>query len=147
MKPGFAVQKPGTHPKLPVRLEPPRSSLRGAVPREAPPAGEAPAAPRERHAPIPKGTPERSRSYLAFVRAKPCAWCSAPAPSDPHHQGRHGMGSKTDDWRCIPLCRADHDQYGRTRTIGTMDAALTASWAAEQIICLLIEWNVTRSER
>lgn len=60
-----------------------------------------------------KGGPARSDAYLAYVRSKPCMFCGADAPSDPHHVGSRGMGQKTDDLRCVPLCRRCHDAYHR----------------------------------
>lgn len=52
--------------------------------------------------------PDRDSQYLAYIRAMACCYCSAPAPSDPHHVGREGMGQKVHDYRCVPLCRSCH---------------------------------------
>jgi hypothetical protein len=82
--------------------------------------------------------PLRSRSHLALVRDLPCAYCSAPPPSDPHHYGPHGTGTKTSDYRVVPLCRVDHDRFHATRTIGVMTVEQTDAWLHEQIIRVLI---------
>jgi len=67
--------------------------------------------PAPRQVPKPSG-PSRSESYLEFVRRQPCCNCQAPPRSDPDHVGPRGVGQKTDDFRCIPLCRRCH----QTRT-------------------------------
>jgi len=54
--------------------------------------------------------PARAPHYLAFVRQLPCCVCGSPEPNDPHHWGPRGMGSKTDDFRTVPLCRRCHDR-------------------------------------
>lgn len=72
-----------------------------------PPAVPAVSAPTFR----PRARPVRSRSYLSWVATKPCASCSAPGPSDPHHFGPRGYGEKTDDLRAVPLCRRCHDAF------------------------------------
>lgn len=61
----------------------------------------------------PSREPERSLRYMEFIRELPCASCSAPPRSDPHHVGRQGMGQKVDDFRCVPLCRRCHDMAER----------------------------------
>lgn len=52
--------------------------------------------------------PRRSKSYLAFVRKLDCCNCGTPGPSDPHHEGKRGVGQKTSDMLVIPLCRRCH---------------------------------------
>lgn len=54
--------------------------------------------------------PARSPAYLAWVRRQACCNCFARGPSDPHHEGPHGLGQKTSDFNCVPLCRACHRQ-------------------------------------
>lgn len=55
--------------------------------------------------------PRRSKSYLAYVRKLDCCNCGTPGPSDPHHEGKRGVGQKTSDMLVIPLCRRCHSIY------------------------------------
>lgn len=57
--------------------------------------------------PKPK-KPSRSVAYLQHVRQHDCCNCGAFGPSDPDHVGPRGVGQKTSDYNCIPLCRACH---------------------------------------
>lgn len=50
----------------------------------------------------------RSKEYLEFVRALPCAVCGKIGPSDPHHVESGGVGMKGSDGSVIPLCRKHH---------------------------------------
>jgi len=52
--------------------------------------------------------PSRSAAYLQHVRQHDCCNCGAFGPSDPDHVGPRGVGQKTSDYNCIPLCRACH---------------------------------------
>ena len=52
--------------------------------------------------------PRRSKAYLAFVRKLDCCNCGTPGPSDPHHEGKRGVGQKTSDMLVVPLCRRCH---------------------------------------
>lgn len=54
--------------------------------------------------------PARAPSYLAWVGEQDCALCRAPAPSEAHHYGPRGVGQKTDDYRCVPVCRRCHER-------------------------------------
>jgi hypothetical protein len=49
--------------------------------------------------------PSRSAAYLQHVRQHDCCNCGAPGPSDPDHNGKHGMSQKATDYGSIPLCR------------------------------------------
>jgi hypothetical protein len=61
------------------------------------------------HRPQPKPKkPSRSAAYLQHVRQHDCCNCGAFGPSDPDHVGPRGVGQKTSDYNCIPLCRACH---------------------------------------
>lgn len=85
--------------------------------------------------------PARSQTYLAFVRGKPCCACSAPAPSDPHHYGRRGMGQKTDDYRTVPLCRRCHDRWHAEHVVeGDADRRETDLRFLRVQVALLVEW-------
>jgi len=55
--------------------------------------------------------PARAKHYLAFIRERPCIVCGSQVTIDPHHHGRHAMGEKTDDYRCVPLCHYHHMTY------------------------------------
>jgi len=57
--------------------------------------------------PKPK-KPSRSVAYLQHVRQHDCCNCGAPGPSDPDHVGPRGVGQKTSDYNCVPLCRPCH---------------------------------------
>lgn len=77
-------------------------------------------------------------SYLNWIRSQPCANCSAPGPSHPHHstvapvtcemcsgpprerpQAKRGKGTKSHDHYAFPLCfkchRRFHDAAGPFR--------------------------------
>ena len=55
----------------------------------------------------------RSEEYTAFVRNHPCLVCRRPA--DSHHAfGRSGIGLKSSDFTCVPLCRVHHIELHRT---------------------------------
>jgi hypothetical protein len=80
--------------------------------------------------PQPKIVPDRDEDYLQFIRSEPCVRCNHPSPSDPHHHplaGHSGKGTKTSDYRTLPLCRSrachpDMHQYGKTTFWGDLDA-------------------------
>lgn len=92
--------------------------------------------PRAELRPVPKPQgPARAPKYLAFVRLKPCLLCGAPGPSHAHHHGPRGTGQKTDDYRTIPLCAADHDGYH-----GGHRPQLTAQFVAHAQRELLVEY-------
>lgn len=52
--------------------------------------------------------PARSLAYREWVKRQACCNCFAQGPSDPHHEGPHGLGQKTSDFNCVPLCRTCH---------------------------------------
>jgi len=51
----------------------------------------------------------RSKSYLEFIRSRPCLMCGAPE-TVAHHEplGSAGKGIKAPDSHCIPLCAYCH---------------------------------------
>jgi hypothetical protein len=56
--------------------------------------------------PVPKDLPPvRSDAYREFVRGHVCLACDRKSrPVEAHHEGPHGLGVKTDDFWCVPLC-------------------------------------------
>lgn len=64
----------------------------------------------------------RSEAYLRFVRSKPCVFFSRSCrgPVEAHHHGKHPIGQKTDDTRCVPLCNGHHRELTDT---GHVEAA------------------------
>lgn len=56
--------------------------------------------------------PWKSEKYLKWVRNRPCAVCGNPE-SEPHHLrlGFAGIGQKSSDCLCVPLCRVHHDEF------------------------------------
>lgn len=60
---------------------------------------------------------EECPAFLAFVRRRPCVACGAPPPSQAAHvrysdaargHVNPGVGAKSDDRRCVPLCADCH---------------------------------------
>lgn len=93
----------------------------------------------------PKSKPWRSKAYLRYIRQQSgCACCCrVPTPDDPmeaSHHGAHGMGTKSDDSRAIPLrksCRAYYHQHGTFRTFSRSETDACAESAA---VRLLMTW-------
>jgi len=55
----------------------------------------------------------RNPAYLKWVKTLPCYVCHMPA-DDPHHATGlklGGMGIRSPDWTCLPLCRICHTDY------------------------------------
>jgi hypothetical protein len=68
------------------------------------------------------GKPRRGRTYdpayMRWVKKWPCAACGLEGGSDPCHTkaiDRGGMGQKTSDRSCIPLCRVHHREFDQGR--------------------------------
>ncbi len=77
---------------------------------------------------------------MAFVREWPCCSCTAPGPSDPHHFGSRGMGQKTDDFRCVPLCRRCHDIFHDTNALPALDKASTKLFLLQRQVDTLVAY-------
>jgi hypothetical protein len=92
----------------------------------------------------PKGAaargPARNEAYLAYVRAKPCAGCAAPGPSDPHHYGLRGVAQKASDYQTTPLCRRCHDSFHDTRELPGRNVAETRGDLLAAQVALLVRW-------
>lgn len=133
-----------------VEQEAPRGRKTAPLAVMAPAAKELEKAPKERRVeaarailtsqPKPR-SPARSAAYMAYVRTHACCACSAAAPSDPHHWGPRGIGQKTDDFRCVPLCRRCHDSWHDHHVVaGETDKVGTERRFALVQVRLLIEW-------
>lgn len=59
---------------------------------------------------VPKTKTQRSRSFLDFVRTKPCATCPNTEgwAVQAHHFTTGGMGLKGSDYYCAPQCMSCH---------------------------------------
>ncbi len=55
--------------------------------------------------------PVRDYKYRLFIKNLPCLACLKTWNVDPCHTGPRGLGQKTSDLACIPLCRKCHDQF------------------------------------
>ncbi|HMI94651.1 MAG TPA: HNH endonuclease [Polyangiales bacterium] len=86
--------------------------------------------------------PLRSEAYKAFVRGKPCMFCPAMPPVDPHHFGPRGTGQKTDDLRCVPACWRCHERFhdGKWEALGFVDRVTTVAAIYRKQVDLLIEY-------
>lgn len=50
----------------------------------------------------------RSAKYRAWVRSLDCVVCSVSQGIEAAHTGPRGLGQKSSDYSCIPLCRRHH---------------------------------------
>jgi hypothetical protein len=57
--------------------------------------------------------PVRDDGYRRFVRSFVCSVCGRSWPVDACHTGPHGIGQKSCDLTCIPLCRVHHKEFDR----------------------------------
>jgi len=93
--------------------------------------------------------PTRSRSYMAFVRERPCCICLRQA-DEAHHFGPRGMGTKATDLSCVPLCKEHHVEFhtsGRCTLLG-LEMGRTETerhFYKAQAECL-IEWIESKGE-
>lgn len=55
--------------------------------------------------------PVRDPLYRRFIKSLPCVACLKTWNVDPCHTGPHGVGQKSCDLSCIPLCRKHHQEY------------------------------------
>jgi hypothetical protein len=63
--------------------------------------------------PIPKAPPRRSEKYRRWVASLPCAHCRRVGLSQAAHADTgKGMGMKSDDSTCFPLCCASLGSAG-----------------------------------
>ena len=58
-----------------------------------------------------KEIPEVNPAYRRFIKRFPCVSCGQTWGIDPCHTGPHGIGQKSSDKSCIPLCRKCHDEF------------------------------------
>jgi len=52
--------------------------------------------------------PARSPEYRRFIRSLPCLACGTIYGIEAAHSGPHGIGQRSSDFSCIPLCRKHH---------------------------------------
>ena len=52
--------------------------------------------------------PVEDDAYKRFIRRLPCAVCSRTRRIEAAHFGPHGLGQKSDDRQCLPLCVTCH---------------------------------------
>lgn len=55
-----------------------------------------------------KPQPYRSQAYMEWVRGWPCLACGTRIGIQAAHTGPHGIGTKSSDFRTVPLCAACH---------------------------------------
>jgi hypothetical protein len=51
----------------------------------------------------------RSRKYRAFIRSLACVCCGIRCGVEAAHTGSRGLGQKSSDLSCIPLCHKHHN--------------------------------------
>lgn len=113
--------------------------LRAAAPQPAPLPTLRPVRVPPRAVPRPE-PPAQCASYLALVRTRPCCGCSAPAPSEAHHDGPRGVGQRCSDFLTIPLCRSCHRQITDAGTLPGRDRATTMLLVLTTQRILLERW-------
>jgi len=63
--------------------------------------------------PIEKESPVRNESYLRFVASQPCFGCGIEGQSQAAHPNMSkGLGMKTSDLLCFPLCAPHYGKPG-----------------------------------
>ncbi len=61
----------------------------------------------------PRRGPERSPAFLRWIRTQPSI-VSGRGPCDACHTGSDGgMSQKANDFSCVPMTRAEHQEYHR----------------------------------
>ena len=111
------MRRGGFAPKLP-RREPTQSTY---TPRPRTPAVARDDGKARLVVPAPKESPVRSEAYRRLVAAMPCALCGIEGFSQAAHadEGK-GMGIKSDDRTCFPMCADRPESYGCHTMIGRM---------------------------
>ena len=79
---------------------------------------EIPRKPPQRASVLSRNTPARNWKYRAWIRSLPCACCGTTPAGEAAHSGSDGgMGHKSSDYSCVPLCDQHHrlgaDSYHR----------------------------------
>ena len=80
--------------------------------------------------------PIRDKWYRRFIASLPCLVCGTRRNVDPCHTGSHGIGTKSSDLNCIPLCRKHHDEFDE-------DPKLFAILHGLDIRALIARYNAT----
>ena len=66
--------------------------------------------------------PAKDPVYLRFIRRFPCVACGKSKRIEAAHIGPRGLGEKTDDCTCLPLCFLCHQDGPRSlHRIGPVD--------------------------
>jgi hypothetical protein len=55
--------------------------------------------------------PVRDPLYKRWIKRFACVACSRTRNVDPCHTGDHGLGTKSSDLSCLPLCRKCHAAF------------------------------------
>lgn len=55
--------------------------------------------------------PARNPLYKRWIKRFACIACGSTRNVDPAHTGAHGLGTKSSDFSCLPLCRKCHDAF------------------------------------
>ena len=90
--------------------------------------------------------PQRSASYLAWVRKLPCSVCQETRHVEASHTGPHGLSQRSSDLQAIPLCERHHrtgrDSY---HSLGPIQFQLRHGLAIGQVIeTLNSQWENRR---
>lgn len=98
----------------------------------------------------PPRTMVRSEAFKRFVCTFACISCRRPHRDvDPHHEGERGIGQKTHDLLCVPLCQGPggcHGFYEDKNHFPGRTVEQTRRAIAEAIISLLVEWHIVLME-
>lgn len=81
-----------------------------------------------------------AEEYMNEQRSKPCSFCFKEPPSEPHHYGPGGMGTKCSDYRTTALCNVCHRQFHDTRKISNFNVERTKLELLKSQVTSLVEW-------
>ena len=102
-----------------MRKYTPREATQSTYTAKPRPQAVAAAGPARAIVSLPKRPPVRDEAYRRLVAALPCAHCGKPGPSQAAHadEGK-GMGMKSSDETCFPLCADEPGRQGCHSQIG-----------------------------
>lgn len=93
--------------------------------------------------------PARDDDYRTFIRRQPCCVCGR-TPSEAAHTGLDGgMGQKSSDYSCVPLCRGCHTSGGSAyHRVGRKEFQRLNGIDFEIVVeGLFTEWSALRWQR